>query len=163
MAHKPVELSKRQISLRQHQVTEIARAFGFVGGISYRHVYGKCGGAQYCFGAEAADDLLLVYADAFDRDQDKDDFSLNAILAHECGHQRLIRDSNLKEVGRKLSGQVFEEVLASLIGSLLVKDAEDAEHLVGKAIVDLATLPISIDSVVRTIEQLRGLLKGIIR
>ena len=88
---------------------------------------------------------------------------MDAIIAHECGHQRLLRDSSLAEVGRKLSGQVFEEVLASLIGSLLVTDSRDAEDLVGKATVDLATIGLSAASVVRTIEQLRGTLKELVR
>lgn len=154
---------EHQISRRQRRVERLASVFGFVGLVEYRHAYSQSGGAQFCFGADAASDVLLVYAEAFDRDQDPDDFSLAAIIAHECGHQRLLRDSRLAAIGRKWSGQVVEEVLASLIGSLLVEDRRDAEDLVGKATVDLATLDLSAAAIVRTIEQLRGILKEAVR
>lgn len=160
---EPTELDENQIARRQRQVSRLASSFGFIGQVEYRHAYSQSGGAQFCFGRGAASDMLLVYAEAFERDLDPDDFSLVAIIAHECGHQRLLRDSNLAVIGRKLTGQVFEEVLASLIGSLLVADSRDAEDLVGKATVDLATVGISAASVVRTIEQLRGILKELVR
>ena len=162
-AREPKKLDKRQVARRQARVTRLASSFGFTGQVEYRHAYSQTGGAQFCFGLGAASDVLLVYAEAFDRDLDPDDFSLAAIIAHEGGHQRLLRDSHLAAIGRKLSGQVFEEVLASVIGSLLVEDRQDAEHLVGKATVDLATLALSAVSVVRTIEQLRGLLKELVQ
>ena len=154
---------RRHVAGRQGRVARLASRFGFTGTVEYRHAYSQSGGAQFCFGAGSASDLLLVYAEAFERDSDPDDFSLAAIIAHECGHQRLLRDSNLAVIGRKLSGQVFEEVLASLIGSLFVDESRDAEHLVGKATVDLATIGLSAASVVRTIEQLRGILKELVR
>lgn len=162
-AREPKELNEHQIARRQRQVALLATAFGFTGQIEYRHAYSQSGGAQFCFGPGAASDVLLVYAEAFERDRAPDDFSLSAIIAHECGHQRLLRDPTLTVVGRKLSGQVFEEVMASLIGSLLVPDSRDAEDLVGKATVDLATIGLSAASVVRTIEQLRGILKELVR
>ena len=43
--------------------------------------------AQYARGSTAHEDLLTVYAEAFERDADPEDFSLEAILAHERGHQ----------------------------------------------------------------------------
>src|SRR2546421_6255 len=76
---------------RRKRVARIARALGFVGHVEYRHVYSQTGGAQYGQGTTAAEDLLTVYAEAFDRDADPDDFSLDAILAHERGHQLLAR------------------------------------------------------------------------
>lgn len=57
----------------------MARALGFVGRVEYRHVYSASGGAQYGHGAEVESDLLTVYAEAFDRDADPEDFSLSAI------------------------------------------------------------------------------------
>jgi hypothetical protein len=39
-----------------------------------------------------------VYAEAFERDNDPDDFRLEALIAHECGHQRLHRDPKLRSV-----------------------------------------------------------------
>lgn len=62
-----------------------------MGRVEYRHVYSQTGGAQYGRGTTAADDLLTVYAEAFERDADPEDFSLGAILAHERGHQLLAR------------------------------------------------------------------------
>ena len=155
LPQEPKELDEDQVARRLARVSRLASAFGFTGQVEYRHAYSQSGGAQFCFGPGSASDLLLVYAEAFERDRDPDDFSLAAIVAHECGHQRLLRNPSLAVIGRKLSGQVFEEVLASLIGSLLVNDSRDAEDLVGKATVDLATIGLSAVSVVRTIEQLR--------
>ena len=162
-AWKPKTPDEKQVAKRQRQVARLAGAVGFTGQVEYRHAYSQSGGAQFCFGSGSASDVLLVYAEAFERDRDPDDFSLAAIIAHECGHQRLLREPRLAVVGRKLAGQVFEEVLASLIGSLLVSDSRDAEDLVGKATVDLATIGLSAASVVRTIEQLRGILKELVR
>ena len=71
-----------------------------------------------------AEDVLAVYADPRD-------FSLTAIVAHECGHQVAVRNSTLN---RWLQGEltlVSEEVLASIIGSLLVFDVEDHNDLMG--------------------------------
>jgi hypothetical protein len=56
---------------------------GFVGRIEYRHVNSRFGGAQYVPGAAANEDSLILFAEAFDRDADPDDFSLEAIIAHE--------------------------------------------------------------------------------
>ena len=78
----PAEARRRRSVARRS-----ARALGFVGQVEYRHVYSQSGGAQYGGGAGAGTDLLTVYAEAFDRDADPDDFSLSAIIAHERGHQ----------------------------------------------------------------------------
>jgi hypothetical protein len=103
--------------------------------------------------------VLVVYAEAFERDRNPEDFSLCAIIAHECGHQRLLRDPRLSAIGRKVSGSMHEEVLASLIGSLLVQDPVDAQHLVWKATAELAIVGLPAAQVVHTVEQLRGLLR----
>jgi len=135
---------------------------GFDGRVEYRHVYSQTGGAQFCVGTHSGADVMVVYAEAFERDRDPHDFSLRAILAHECGHQRLLRDHELAAIGRRLSGSIHEEVLASLIGSLLVDEFSDAEHLVWKATVDLAAVGLSPEETVRAIERLRGLLKELL-
>src|SRR5437867_6329768 len=76
----PVEaLRRRSVALR------LARAVGFVGRVEYRHVYSQSGGAQYGRGAAAGSDLLTVYAEAFDREADPNDFSLSAIIAPRAG------------------------------------------------------------------------------
>jgi hypothetical protein len=81
---KPISVVQRRV--RMHRAKRIARHLGFVGDVEYRHVYSPSGGAQYCIGPSAEDDLLLVYAEAFERDADPDDFALEAMIAHECGH-----------------------------------------------------------------------------
>ena len=121
----------------------------------------ESGGAQYCIGPTPDADVLVVYAEAFERDNDPQDFTRRAIIAHECGHQRLLRDRELVALGRKLSGSIYDEVLASLIGSLLV-DGKDAQQLVWKATVDLSKTGLPTEQIVRTIEQLRALLKEMI-
>jgi hypothetical protein len=76
-------------------VARVARVLGFVGRVEYRHVYSQTGGAQYGRGTVEANDLLTVYAEAFERDANPEDFSLEAILAHERGHQLLARHPRL--------------------------------------------------------------------
>src|SRR5437667_12001083 len=91
----PQPIGPAEAGRRRSVALQLARALGFVGRVEYRHVYSQSGGAQYGRGAEAGADLLTVYADAFDRDADPDDFSLRAIIAHERGHQVLARHPRL--------------------------------------------------------------------
>lgn len=91
-----------------------------MGTVEYRHVYSKSGGAQYGQGETAADDLLIVYAEAFDRDANPEDFSLTAILAHECGHQILARHERIARQVKGKTSDASEEILAAVLGSLLV-------------------------------------------
>ena len=110
----------------------IARALGFVGRVEYRHVYSQSGGAQYGRGADAGSDLLTVYAEAFDRDADPDDFSLSAIIAHERGHQLLPRHPRLSVLLASAS-PAAEEALASLLGALVLEPGPDRDALLDKA------------------------------
>src|SRR5690242_9360640 len=89
----PIAESARQA--RQRRVSQLARRLGFVGTVEYRHAYSRTGGAQFGLGRAAANDRLIVFAEAFERDADPDDFSLEAILAHERGHQLLARHPRL--------------------------------------------------------------------
>jgi hypothetical protein len=132
---------------------------GFVGSVEYRHVYSQSGGAQYCIGPSADDDIMAVYAEAFERDANPDDFHLDAMIAHECGHQRLHRDPNFRPLVAKFPGEDFEEILASLVGSLIVRESESAETLVWKAIMDLGNMRVSPESVVPFVDRLRKLLE----
>src|SRR2546423_8354503 len=91
----PQPLSPAELRARRSRVARLACGLGFVGRVEYRHVYSQSGGAQYGRGAGAGTDLLTVYAEAFDRDADPDDFSLSAIIAHERGHQLLARHPRL--------------------------------------------------------------------
>src|SRR6266404_2802076 len=119
-------------------VARLARSLGFVGRIEYRHVYSQTGGAQYGRASTEAEDLLTVYAEAFERDADPEDFSLAAILAHERGHQLLARHPRIAQ--RVAAGRISaggEEILASLLGARLCAAEADRDALVAKATVEL--------------------------
>ncbi len=75
---KPIE--KHEASSRRQRIARIARSLGFRGRVEYRHVYSQTGGAQFCLGPSADADLLVVYAEAFERDRNPEDFSLDAII-----------------------------------------------------------------------------------
>src|SRR6266852_8117896 len=129
---RPISASER--AARQRRASQIARGLGFVGRVEYRHVYSQAGGAQYGLAAVPDQDLLIVYAEAFERDDDPDDFSLEAILAHERGHQLLARHRRLiRNLPPAWSG-VTQEIVASLLGSLLVEDEKDQQDLLLKAL-----------------------------
>jgi hypothetical protein len=85
LSPRPLTAAERRA--RRRRVVRLARELRFVGRIEYRHVFSQTGGAQYARGSNADEDLLTVYAEAFERDADPEDFSLEAILAHERGHQ----------------------------------------------------------------------------
>src|SRR5947209_14952001 len=95
----PRPLTPAEGRARRNHVARLARSMRFVGRVEYRHVYSQTGGAQYGRGAMPADDLLTVYAEAFERDADPEDFSLEAILAHERGHQLLARHPRIARRG----------------------------------------------------------------
>ncbi len=96
----------------------------------------QSGGAQYGRGAAAGSDLLTVYAEAFDRDADPDDFSLTTIIAHERGHQLLARHPRLSVLLASASAAA-EEVLASLLGALVLQPGPDRDMLLDKAAFEL--------------------------
>jgi hypothetical protein len=101
----------------------------------------------------------MVYAEAFERDADPEDFSLEALIAHECGHQRLLRNPALRRILTSLPGEILEEVLASLVGSLILGDSPSASTLVWKATAELGNLGLSAATTVGFIERLRGILR----
>lgn len=133
----PKPISAKEKRARLARATALARTLRFVGRVEYRHVTTRSGGAQYGMGATMEEDLLVVYPEAFRRDSDPNDFSLEAILAHERGHQILHREDR---VSRNMPGDmsnVTEEVLASLIGSIITKDPRASDDLVLKALFTL--------------------------
>ena len=145
---EPAELHRRRsVALRT------ARALGFVGRVEYRHVYSQSGGAQFGRGAGAGTDLLTVYAEAFDRDADPEDFSLSAIIAHERGHQLLARHPRLSVALASVSAGA-EEVLASLLGALVLKPGPDRDTLREKAAFDLLSRGATAETAARVIENL---------
>jgi hypothetical protein len=114
------------------RILQIARSVGFVGRVEYRHVYSQAGGAQYGRGSGDAADLPTVFAEALERDANPDDFSLLAMIAHERGRQLLARQPRLST---RLAGvsDAAEEVLASLLGALVLESGPDRDLLIAKA------------------------------
>ena len=107
-------------------------------------------------------DVLIVFAEAFERDAAPDDFSLEAILAHERGHQLLARRERLR---RNLPGhwsEVSEEIVASLLGSLIVADEKDRQDLLMKAVFEASARSPDLDRVTLLIMDLRALLEKIL-
>jgi len=133
----PAPLTANQRGARLERIMRIAERLGFVGIVEYRHVYSKSGGAQYGRARSPDEDLLIVYAEAFDKDADPDEFSLTAILAHERGHQILARHAR---IAARVLGRISdagEEILASVLGSLICQEQADRDNLAAKAIAAL--------------------------
>ncbi len=136
-APSPHPLTAAELRSRRNRIIRRARQLGFVGRLEYRHVYSQTGGAQYGRGSTEAEDLSTVYAEAFERDADPEDFSLEAILAHERGHQLLARHPRIV---RRVAGRISaasEEILASLLGAMISPVETDRDALVAKATVEL--------------------------
>ncbi len=129
----------------------------FAGRVEYRHVYSQTGGAQYGRGVGKAGDLLTVYAEAFERDADPGDFSLAAIIAHERGHQLLARHPR---VSGRLAGSsaAAEEVLASVLGAMVLGPGPDRDALVAKATAEVLAGGTGPRDAVRLIGELWGVL-----
>lgn len=132
---KPISVAEH--NARLGRAVSVARQLGFVGEVHYRHAYSGSGGAMFCLAPAIEQDLLIVYAEAFLRDAAGDDFSLEAIIAHERGHQLLYRHERLRRNKPTRISDVTEEVLASLIGALIVEASRDSEALVLKALGEL--------------------------
>ena len=90
-----------------------------------------------------------VFAEAFERDADPEDFSLEAILAHERGHQLLIRDPKLERILARGLSNVSDEILASLLGSLIADMEVDREMLYYKAVYEAVAHGMEMDHAVR--------------
>lgn len=140
----------------------MARALGFVGRVEYRHVYSQTGGAQYGRGSTADEDLLTVYAEAFERDADPEDFSLEAILAHERGHQLLARHPRISKRVRGRVSSGSEEILASLLGAMLCPAEADRDALVAKAVVELISHGEAPEVAIRRLQDLWDLLEALL-
>ncbi len=131
--NRPKPISATELAKRERRITESARRLGFVGRIEYRHVYSRVGGAQYGLARDAKDDLLIVYAEAFDKDADPREFSLEAMIAHERGHQMMYRQGKLKRLLPESWTGPYEEIMASILGAVLVESERDAGELLLKA------------------------------
>jgi hypothetical protein len=98
-----------------------------------------------------------VYAEAFDRDADPDDFSLSAIIAHERGHQVLARHPRLSVLLTSVS-PTAEEVRASLLGALVLEPGPDRDALLDKAAFELLNRGATAETAERVIANLSDLL-----
>ncbi len=159
---QPSPISSAEMQRRKRAVKDLAEGMGFRGRVEYVHGLSQSGGAQFGLGATPASDRLTVTAEAFLRDENPNDFSLTAILAHECGHQIVARHATLK---RWLRGELpiaSEEVLASLIGSLLVSDVDDHNDLTMKAIYDVLSCGVDRSKAEKVILNLRSVLEAIL-
>lgn len=96
---------------------------------------------------------MMVYAEAFDRDANSEDFSLTAIIAHERGHQLLARHPRLSVVLASVSAAA-EEVLASLLGALVLKPGPDRDSLLDKAAFELLSRGATVQTAERVITNL---------
>src|SRR5947209_16025046 len=119
--HSPDPIPPAEARRRRGRALRVARTAGFVGRVEYRHVYSQTGGAQYGRGSTPQAEPLTVYAEAFERDADPEDFSLGAMIAHERGQQILARHPR---IAKRVAGvsQAGEEILASLLGALICSD-----------------------------------------
>ena len=160
--NNPTPLSLHEERRRHRLVVKTARSFGFIGSVEYRHVYSQAGGAQYGRGSSSNRDLLIVYAEAFERDADPDDFSLKAIIAHECGHQLLARHPRIvRHVGNSLTLN-SEEILASLLGAMICEEQTDRDALLAKATVELVEHGEELTKAVERLQELWELLEALL-
>lgn len=158
----PKPISKSESLERQRRVTEVARSLGFIGDIEYRHVYSQAGGAQFGLATSPEQDLLIVYAEAFERDANPEEFSLTAILAHERGHQLLARHERLTRNIPSGWSQVSDEIVASLLASLLVSEEKDQQDLLLKALFEATQHGLDTNQAVLFLMELRSLLEKIL-
>jgi predicted Zn-dependent protease len=104
---------------------------------------------------------LTVYAEAFERDADPEDFSLEAMIAHECGHQVLARHPR---IARRVAGvsEASEEILASLLGAMICNQDTDRVALYTKATAELLDRGQSVEVATRQLRELWDLLEALL-
>ncbi len=161
MTPSPGSLTAAERRARRNRAARIAQQLGFLGRVEYRHVYSQTGGAQYGRGNTPEEDLLTVYAEAFERDADPEDFSLEAMIAHECGHQILARHPR---IAKRVSGisEASEEILASLLGAMICNADADRVTLIAKAAAELLDHGQSAESANRQLQDLWDLLEALL-
>ena len=158
-AQGPKPISAAERAARLQRVTRIARGLGFVGRVEYRHVFSSSGGAQFGLGSAAERDLLVVYAEGFIRDASHGDFTLDAIIAHERGHQIVCRNDGLQRFLADKTAPATEEILASLVGSLIAEDETDRHSLVLKAVDEAVRCGLDLAEAMELVTELRTLLE----
>lgn len=158
----PPPLSAGERRARRSRAARAAGQLGFMGRVEYRHVYSQTGGAQYGLASTPEEDLLTVYAEAFERDADAEDFSLQAILAHERGHQLLARHPRIAARVAGRTSPASEEILASLLGAMICPAEADRDALVGKATVALLSYGVAPEQATRQLQVLWELLESLL-
>ena len=153
-----VPVTDAVLRIRQRRVARIASTFGFVGTVEYRHEFSKSGGAQYRRLQSPSNDSLVVYAEAFEREAEGD-FSLEAMIAHERGHQLIVRHPRISRNLPVSWSNAAEEIIASIIGSLLVSRKVDSENLLLKATFDATEDGIEYNRALLLISEIRGILE----
>src|SRR5260370_41076011 len=101
----------------------------------------------------------MVYAEGFERDADLEDFSLEAIIAHERGHQLLARHPR---IAKRVAGvsEASEEILASLLGAMICSDDTDRVTLLAKVAAELLDRGQSAATANRQLQELWDLIRG---
>lgn len=135
---------------------------GFVGLVEYLHLQSRAGGAQYGRAVDPQRDRLTVFAEAFERDADPADFSLEAMIAHECGHQLLARHPMLRRNLPAGWSDRSDKIVASLLGSLLVWEVRDRENLIAKATFDALGSSSDLEGAMCSVGDLRMLLEELL-
>ena len=159
MKDQPEPISAKDADARLARIIAISVQLGFTGSVQYRHVYSQSGGAQYCIGPTADDDIMVVYAEAFEFDADPEEYNLDAMIAHECGHQRIIRNPKVRGIWAKFPSAAFEEVLASLVGAVLLGDTASARTLVWRAATELSDMGMPDSGAVLLVERVKHFLE----
>jgi hypothetical protein len=101
----------------------------------------------------------VVNAEAFAREEDPENSSLEAMLAHERGHQLLVRQPKLRPLLQRGIRLASEEILASLIGSVIAEREQDREVLSSKALSEALARGMESAHALRLLHDLRGLLE----
>jgi hypothetical protein len=157
--HQPHPISGDEKRRRLQRVERIARSLGFVGRIEYRHEYRGTGGAQIGLAPTPDTDRLTVDARAFERDANPAEYSLQAIIAHELGHQLLHRRSHLRVFLARWPGQAAEEMMASVIGARLVDNEKDRDDLILKAVGEAMMCGVKAEDAVWLVNEIRSKLE----
>jgi hypothetical protein len=158
---QPEPITADEHRRRRRRVEKIARSLGFVGRVEYRHVISGSGGAQIKFGKSIDEDLLIVDVQAFQRDANPEDFTLEAMIAHERGHQIIVRVPIFQRLFAKGISPVAEEVLASLMGSIIAADEHDRVSLRAKADFDAVRHGMKPDRAVVVLDQMRSIMESL--
>lgn len=104
--------------------------------------------------------MLIVYAEAFERDANPDDFSLTTILAHERGHQLLARHPRIAKLVEGKISAASEEIVASVLGSILCDNEEDSKNLMSKAVAEWTDK--DVDAAFEHLEGMRKIMEALL-